>query len=550
MGKQVLNMMACGPLLYFLKHFSMELRHETAENLLLKLLSCKLRLLGQIRDPVEGHTLAGILADDDEDGPTAAKDGFFKNPPVFTFCSDNPNVMMKLRRLALENREFTFAMGCSPHALNKFCEDIIKTFAGPKRIVKQIVAVVIGVRQVHLFHAVYDKLCLEKFGKTLALVLYTKTRWGTVKHAAQRILRARPALMQLASEVEMNPDLHLKFPVALKTTLQDNAFWKGVKSLDALFTPIVSCLTFLEGDEATFSSVYACYLAILYHIRTLQDTTKDGFGPDARLNHSAIELMEKRLLSRFNTQYSPAHALAFRTDPFYDRMRERLTEILGDDAVCLGQGSIVQQCKVALKRIAGSDTGLLVRLRSQFAKYLNRDTSNDDDFIDINTRPHTLWGLADPCQHGDLIAPLVALHQNPTGAAAGERNHKAAKRVHNRMRARLGREKVERGTAIMFNGEQLDRRLSDTRDTPFTLWLSRLGQNGDNLAEEELDEEEIETAVAQMAEFNSVDPDQAVSDGHLFSDDGADDEIVVGEGLWSWSRTNCTRGWQEVIATP
>ncbi|CAK9270788.1 unnamed protein product [Sphagnum jensenii] len=36
-GKQVINMMACGPKPFFLEHFTMELRKESAANLLQKL---------------------------------------------------------------------------------------------------------------------------------------------------------------------------------------------------------------------------------------------------------------------------------------------------------------------------------------------------------------------------------------------------------------------------------------------------------------------------------------------------------------------------------
>ncbi|SPR00518.1 unnamed protein product (mitochondrion) [Plasmodiophora brassicae] len=56
-GKQVINMMACGPKPFFLEHFTMELRRESAANLLDKLLDCKLRLLGSIRKPAPGFVL-------------------------------------------------------------------------------------------------------------------------------------------------------------------------------------------------------------------------------------------------------------------------------------------------------------------------------------------------------------------------------------------------------------------------------------------------------------------------------------------------------------
>jgi hypothetical protein len=48
-GKQVINMMACGPKSFILEHFMMELCRESAANLLEKLLNYKLCLLRSIR---------------------------------------------------------------------------------------------------------------------------------------------------------------------------------------------------------------------------------------------------------------------------------------------------------------------------------------------------------------------------------------------------------------------------------------------------------------------------------------------------------------------
>jgi hypothetical protein len=48
-GKQVINMMACGPKPFFLEHFKMELHRESVANMLEKLLNCRLCLLGSIR---------------------------------------------------------------------------------------------------------------------------------------------------------------------------------------------------------------------------------------------------------------------------------------------------------------------------------------------------------------------------------------------------------------------------------------------------------------------------------------------------------------------
>jgi hypothetical protein len=76
-------------------------------------------------------------------------------------------------------------------------------------------------------------------------------------------------------------------------------------------------------------------LAILFHIKTMSKTVRDTFGLDA----DCMNEMERLIISRFDTIYSPAHALAFSTDPFYDTMRENLCEEFGEDFLTLGKGS-------------------------------------------------------------------------------------------------------------------------------------------------------------------------------------------------------------------
>ncbi len=72
-------------------------------------------------------------------------------------------------------------------------------------------------------------------------------------------------------------------------------------------------------------------------------------------------------------------------------------------------------------------------------------------------KPQDLWALADESTYPNMKNLLSAMHKNPTGTSAGERNHKSAKRVHSRNRARLGASKVEIGTTIVFNAKHLQR---------------------------------------------------------------------------------------------
>jgi hypothetical protein len=48
--------------------------------------------------------------------------------------------------------------------------------------------------------------------------------------------------------------------------------------METLFMTISSYLTYLEGDETTFSALYACVVAIKYHIMTFNRAVMDAFN--------------------------------------------------------------------------------------------------------------------------------------------------------------------------------------------------------------------------------------------------------------------------------
>jgi len=104
------------------------------------------------------------------------------------------------------------------------------------------------------------------------------------------------------------------------------------------------------------------------------------------------------------------------------------------------------------------------KLQAEFGHYIVRVIQDDDDFADVLAKPQDLWALADDSTYLNMKNLLSAMHKNPTGASVGERNHKSAKRVHSRNRARMGASKVETGTAIVFNAKQLQRRQSVMRN--------------------------------------------------------------------------------------
>ena len=122
------------------------------------------------------------------------KNAHFVNSPMFTFCSESPSVVLKLRKDCLTSNEFVFAYGCAPHAIHNLCMDLIKDFPGVQLIVKQI-PYMVKMLLSHLLLELFDKLCMEKYKKTYTLILFTKIRGGTV--SGQQESRW-PALLCLA----------------------------------------------------------------------------------------------------------------------------------------------------------------------------------------------------------------------------------------------------------------------------------------------------------------------------------------------------------------
>ena len=561
-GKQVINMMACVPKAYFLEHFTMQLRRESATNLLEKLLDCKLRLLGSIRTPAPGYYLSRqviLIGDVDNDivvgnndvGPlVCSKNEHFVNPPMFTFCSDSPSVMQKLRKDCLTSKEFVFAYGCAPHAIHNLCMDLIKHFPGVKLVLKQVLYMVKTLKSSHLLLQLFDKLCMEKYKKTYTLILFTKTRWGTVYYAAQRASLVKTACASLPGEI-MNADLDIDMCDKLKQLVTDPAYWKGVAAFEVLFRTISSCLTYLEGDEATFSAVYACFIAIKYHVKKLDCTVKESLN----LNDADIEQIMILIHHRLATIYTEAHALAFATDPMFTEMRTRIAGEFGEAFLELGKTSINQQAKIALARLANGNDDLRRKMFSEFATYITRykdaaaatafdSIASFDDFEDIMMKPSELWTLCDDSDYSAIKHLLSAVHRNPAGASGGERNHKSAKHVHSRMRARLGTAKIEKGTAILFNAKQLERLMATTRDTRFCKWLQHLGaaflaaaedvETGVADEEQQGEDEEMEmedsaggNAVDEVDEFSHVDLAKgvdAITDEDLFAQMRGEDE--------------------------
>jgi hypothetical protein len=88
-------------------------------------------------------------SDSDDNVLVATRNKHFVNAPMFSFCSDSPFVMVKLRHLCIQDDEFVFAFGCALHALHNLCMDLVKEFSGIKNIIKHMVLLVKTIQKTH-----------------------------------------------------------------------------------------------------------------------------------------------------------------------------------------------------------------------------------------------------------------------------------------------------------------------------------------------------------------------------------------------------------------
>ncbi|CAK9873563.1 unnamed protein product [Sphagnum jensenii] len=440
--------------------------------------------------------------------------------------------MIKLHHLCIQDTEFQFVFGCSPHALHNLCMDLVKEFPVVKLIVKQIVFLVKSVCKTHLIQQLFDKICKEKYGITLVLILFTKTRWGTVRNAAKRLNRVRTAMCQMPTEI-MSNDQDVDLPDNLRDLILTATFWKGVTTMEMLFSAICSCLSYLEGDESTFSSVYTCFLAVAHHFRTLPPDVRTALD----LSNVDVDKMHTLVCHRFKTIFSLAYALAFRTDPLFDDMCDNLAKLHKDVFLNLGELTILQQCKKAIKRMAVADILLNKTMQTKFGLYTICVEDDDDDFANVFSMLQHMWALANDSVYSHLKKLLLAIHKMPTGASAGERNHKSANRVHSHNQSRLAACKVEASTAIIFNAQQLTQCTSVECNGLFVRWLKKLDADAADVAW--IDEEN------DMQEDREEDAQESDLDDHL----DEFNEINLSNGLNSFGDECClipTRSWTRV----
>ena len=87
----------------------------------------------------------------------------------------------------------------------------------------------------------------------------------------------------------------------LQRALLDMPLWNATSSgLETLLTPVCTTLTYLEGDDATISSVHACFVSIAVHLESIPTPTWAAL----QLGADGVHRMRAHVRHRFESMYS------------------------------------------------------------------------------------------------------------------------------------------------------------------------------------------------------------------------------------------------------
>jgi hypothetical protein len=174
LSRSMSNIIAHDPRPWFVEYLLADLKKESETELAAKVVS----VIARLHDAVGKHLVHG-------------------------FMCDKCNVMKALRLNLVTNDHVDFAYGCGTHPLNNLCEDILE-LPTMKEAMKEALFVSKTIKNQGLLNKIYSILCKEMLGKIHAVILYSASRWSTIKYMFCRLKHTKrpisPLPMVVANE--------------------------------------------------------------------------------------------------------------------------------------------------------------------------------------------------------------------------------------------------------------------------------------------------------------------------------------------------------------
>lgn len=345
---------------------------------------------------------------------------------VVALVTDNASNMQAACQKVVEKFPHIATMGCAAHGLNLLLNDIMRLKV-LERIYETSRKIIKYVKHTHVVAAALLQKQESKYGKGTftTLKLASKTRWGGVTLSLQSLLNNKEALQ----ETVIVEDIGVAKPIR-QAILDEEVFWKDLRSCLDLVTPVSSAITKLESDQALLSDVVEVFHSIKSDIT-------------ARLENSSFTEDEKShilrvLRGREEFCLRPIHIAANFLDPRYRGKN------LADAQIVVTFDWISQHAK-KLSLDVGKILSNVAQYRTCKGIWSSEGVWESAKHLD----PSTWWeGL---CFNEPLNPIAGQILQIPPSSAACERNWSEFGNVHTKLRNRLSGDRVQKLVYVHSN---------------------------------------------------------------------------------------------------
>ncbi|OQR88138.1 hypothetical protein ACHHYP_07524 [Achlya hypogyna] len=357
----------------------------------------------------------GLLAPTPE---TAADPWNVSVLPFLAFCGDTTPAMQAVRDL-LEKEEapdaFDFTYGDVASALDGVCRDIC-ALPGPKQLLKKALVLLFAIGDDSSLSTLFEETALDVLQAPMSVPgVFSPAQFGSVVAMFAALDGVRGVVTALPAALANNDAATTTMPPALTAIIYDAAFWKAVKALVHVLSPVADAIAYLQSPDATFSAVYAAYLHLKMHFLDTPSRVFEATGLLPSAHHEYPRGLVDILGHHVAAVYTPVHALAFRCDPFYDGLRTAVVDKYGAATLDL-TGELLSECRRGLAHLCRKVRGLETKVLSQFCLYCTRTSAAQDVFAMTKTMlPNCIWGQA-TSQFPDLAALLVHIFACPATA--------------------------------------------------------------------------------------------------------------------------------------
>jgi hypothetical protein len=228
---------------------------------------------------------------------------------------DTDAVLSAIFRLQREGREVNvetndsvmkkcFAFGCACHGANNFAKDLLK-FVPMKSVFDRAWSVGKYFRNKHRAKAAYEAECRKAYGKTLALVTLSETRWLTSYLMVLSVRRVKTALKQttLSEEFDVTEDI--------KQSVLSNDFWKGIDAFCIFLKPVLDVCTIFEADSSPLSYVVPGHMCLKLHLALAVDCDEIAPLADAAGILDMVTIAAAKVDARYKSVHTWGHMIPY-----------------------------------------------------------------------------------------------------------------------------------------------------------------------------------------------------------------------------------------------